>query len=137
MRRPVTRKKRANPSEISLHMSVAAYLRRAWPADLLWFHVPNGEKRDKAAAGKLKGMGVRAGVPDFVFIMPNAQAAFLELKAQGGELSTAQIDFRNQALAVGCGYATARSMEEAEAILARWLAAYGLSLRARILGAAA
>lgn len=33
--------------------------------DLAWlFHPANGEKRDKATAGKLKSMGVRAGVPD-------------------------------------------------------------------------
>ena len=28
------------------------------------FHVPNGEKRDKATAAKLKRMGVKSGVPD-------------------------------------------------------------------------
>lgn len=131
-RLPVTRARRSLPKEISLHMSVAAFLRRAWPAELVWFHVPNGEKRDKAAAGKLKGMGVLAGVPDFVFVMPNAQAAFLELKTKGGVLSDVQIAFRDRTLAVGCGYATARTIEEAEQILSRWLAAYGLSLRAHI-----
>lgn len=38
-----------------------------YPA-LKWaFHVPNGEKRDKATAAKLKEMGTKPGVPDVIF----------------------------------------------------------------------
>jgi elongation factor P hydroxylase len=137
-RNPLTRKARGLPvAEISLHMSVAAFLRRAWPAELVWFHVPNGEKRDKATAGKLKGMGVLAGAPDFIFIMPNGQAAFLELKRVDGEFSEQQIEFRDRVLACGCGYASARSPEDAERVLSRWLSKYGLRLRATMLGRAA
>lgn len=131
-RRPVTRAK-VPQKEVSLHMSVAAYLRRACPDAVLWFHVPNGEKRDARTAGKLKAMGVLAGVPDFVFVMPNAQAAFIELKVGDNGLSSAQIEFRAQALSSGCAYATARSMEEVEAILTRWLAAYDLKPRASVI----
>ena len=33
--------------------------------EMKWlFHVPNGEKRDKATAGRLKRLGVKRGVPD-------------------------------------------------------------------------
>lgn len=130
MRGPATRARRIAPAkELSLHMSVAALLRRGWPANLIWFHCPNGERRDKATAGKLKGMGVLPGVPDFVFVMPNGQAAFLELKARAGETSPAQDDFCDRAKACGCAYAVARSMEDVETILTRWLGAYGLKLR--------
>lgn len=131
-RRPATRVRKAPVKEIGLHMTVAAFLRRAWPAHLLWWHTPNGEARDARTGGKLKGMGVLPGVPDFVFILPNGQAAFLELKAPSGGLSEAQIDFRDKALVAHCGYATARSPEEAEQTLARWLDAYGLRLSATI-----
>jgi hypothetical protein len=113
-------------------MSVAAYLRRACPETVLFFHVPNGEKRDARTAGKLKGMGVLAGVPDFVFIMPNGQAAFLELKVGTNGLSEPQIEFLNRVLACRCGYAVARSLEEVEQILSRWLGCYGLKLRATL-----
>lgn len=130
MRRPATRTRKVK--EIGLHMSAAAYLRRACPGEVLWFHVPNGEKRDESTAGKLKAMGVLAGVPDFVFVLPNAQAAFLELKAADGVLSDPQIDFRDRVLAAGCGYATARSLDEVEAVLVRWLACFGLTPSARI-----
>lgn len=122
-------------SELTVHMQVAAYLRRAMPQPafpVIWFHVPNGEKRDKRTAGKLRSMGVLAGVPDFVFIMPNGQAAFLELKSATGDLSDAQHEFRERARAIGCGYATARTLDEAVATLERWLAAYNLRPRATL-----
>ncbi|WP_263079516.1 VRR-NUC domain-containing protein [Endozoicomonas sp. Mp262] len=34
------------------------------------FHPPNGGKRDKATAGKLKAMGVKPGVPDVFCMLP-------------------------------------------------------------------
>lgn len=118
--------------EISLHMSAAAFMRRALPPEIIWYHCPNGEVRDKATAGKLKGMGVLAGVPDLCFVMPNGQAAFLELKVGGGRLDDDQITFGFRARSVGCGHAVATTMEEVEAVLARWMTAYGLKLRATI-----
>lgn len=123
--------RRASP-ERALHMSAAAFIRRAWPEHLPWTHFPAGELRDKATAGKLKGMGLMPGWPDFIFIMPNGQFAALELKARAGVLSEAQITVRAQLLACGCGYAVARSMEEVEATLSRWAGAYGLALRATL-----
>ncbi len=46
-------------------------------------HVPNGGKRDKAAAAAMKRQGVKAGVPDIV--LPAARAGYhgmyIELKA--------------------------------------------------------
>lgn len=135
--------RRANPTqgvrlppqkEISLHVSAAAFMRRALPPEIVFAHVPNGEVRDKATAGKLWAMGVLAGFADFVLIMPvNGQAAFLELKSKAGVLSDAQVEFKRRVEANNCGYATARTMEEVEAILARWCAAYGLKLRATLM----
>lgn len=133
MRSPATRAPRKAPtSEIALHMSTAAYLRRAWPENIPFSHFPAGERRDKGTAGKLKAMGLAPGWPDFIFLMPNGQAAFLELKAADGVLSPAQIEFRTRALALGCGYATARSLDEVERTVTRWLAAYGLKPRATL-----
>ena len=127
---PATRRRRRPvASEINLHMAVAAYLRRAWPAHLPWTHFPAGELRSAGTGGKLKAMGLAPGWSDFIFAMPNGQAAFLELKRAGGVLSDVQIEFREKVIALGCGYATARSPEEAEIVLTRWLDAYGLKPR--------
>jgi hypothetical protein len=122
---------RPKVKEVSLHMSAAAFLRRAWPEHLPWSHFPAGERRDAKTGAKLKAMGLAPGWPDFIFVLPNGQAAFLELKAPDGQLSDNQIEFRDRVLALHCGYATARSLDEVERTLSRWLDAYGLKLRAR------
>lgn len=56
---------------------------------ILFFHIPNGEARSKSGAGRLKAMGVKAGVPD-IFIAdippgePLARGVFIELKRTRG-----------------------------------------------------
>jgi hypothetical protein len=123
---------KAKASELSLHFTVEAYLKRAWPAHLRYTHFPAGELRDLGTARKLAQMGLKRGWPDFIFVMPNGQFAGLELKAPGGKLSDDQAALRADLMACGAGYATARSPEEVETIITRWLDAYGLKPRATI-----
>lgn len=49
----------------------------------LIYHVPNGGHRHKAVAAKLKGQGVKAGVPDLVLPMARAGhfGLYIEFKA--------------------------------------------------------
>lgn len=144
-RRPATRAARGlKPSETSIHMSVAAFIRHAWPDDLPWWHTPNGGKRQTVTrtkrdgsvvtyspeAAKLKAMGALAGVPDLAFILPNAQIAFIELKTPKGNLSEEQVGFRDRALDLRCGYEVCRSVDEVEAVLSRWLSLFQRKLRA-------
>ncbi len=53
-----------------------------------WFHVPNGGGRHPVEAARLKAMGVKRGVPDFIIIDPPpngiAHGAALELKRRNG-----------------------------------------------------
>jgi hypothetical protein len=119
--------------EISLHIQAASFMFRAMPPEVIWFHCPNGEVRDKATAGKLKAMGVLPGVFDFGLIWPNGQASWLELKVGDNDLSEEQVKFQDRARANRCGTATAWTLEQVEEILARWCGAYGLKLRASIL----
>lgn len=51
----------------------------------LCFAIPNGGKRSKATAGKLKAEGVKAGVPDlFLPVARNGyHGLFIELKVNG------------------------------------------------------
>jgi hypothetical protein len=135
-----TRSSRRKPvvpvSETSLHYAVADFLRLAWPPELPWVHVPMGENRgDKItrtgkdgraytyspSGAKLKRMGARPGWADLTFILPNGQAAFIELKSHDGVLSDEQADFAIEVRALKCGYQICRSLEEVEATLTRWL----------------
>lgn len=59
----------------------------------LLFAIPNGGRRDARTAASLKMEGVRAGVPDIFFALPNQcnHGLFLEMKkTSGGRVSPEQ-----------------------------------------------
>lgn len=73
----------------------------------LLFAIPNGGKRNKAVAAKLKREGVRSGVPDLFLACPSSNMAglFIEMKVGKNKPTKNQKfylnDLRNR------GYATA------------------------------
>jgi hypothetical protein len=88
------------------------------------FHCPNGEKRDSITASKLMAMGVKAGVPDLIFILPDGKVAWVELKLKKGKLSKVQEKFRIRLLEKGQHYILVQSdlKEEATDYLGQELA---------------
>jgi hypothetical protein len=82
----------------------------------VWFHVPNGEKRDRVTATKLKQMGVRPGVADFI-ILHKGQSIALELKREGGRMSKDQIGFEKVWRANGGSYLVVFSIKMAEDLI--------------------
>lgn len=54
--------------EDDLQRAVVQYLDVALPADAVAYAVPNGGKRSRTEAARLKGLGVRAGVPDLAIV---------------------------------------------------------------------
>src|SRR5262245_46709672 len=94
----------ATPKEHELQIQLVTMLRWALRPDVIVFHCPNGELRDKRAASKLRALGTLPGVPDLIFcwceVMPDDPGGgkqfcvlFLELKRPGGKLSTEQAAF--------------------------------------------
>lgn len=78
-------------SEYLFHIHVASLLKKIQLSgvDFLFWHTPNGESRSKAAGGRLKLMGVLAGVPDLCLMM-NGRLIFIELKRGTGTTSKPQ-----------------------------------------------
>lgn len=79
--------------EDEIHERVVAALRAAgWEG--CFFHCPNGGKRDKRTAEKLKRMGVSPGVPDLIIVEPpkgtDRPGAVIEIKKIGGRVSKEQ-----------------------------------------------
>lgn len=68
--------------------------RQQYPEARLMFAIPNGGHRHKAVAAKLRAEGVKPGIPDL--FLPVARGGyhglFIEMKAKGGRLRTAQIE---------------------------------------------
>jgi len=102
--------------EAAFQIAVAIMLRQELPAGVVWFHVPNGEMRDYATARKLKDMGVRPGVADFIFL-DRGRSLAIELKTPRGRLSDNQEGFSNAWRAAGGAYEIARSLADVRAIL--------------------
>lgn len=103
-------------SEIDFHLQawklISAYKRR----DVLAFHVPNGEKRDRRTAARLQAMGVRPGVSDFVVIV-RGSVHFVELKTEKGVVSSDQKVFLADAETAGCCTHVVRSMDQLAGVL--------------------
>ena len=70
------------------------------------FHPANGGWRSRVEGAILKGMGVRAGVPDIVAVK-NGRCYALELKAPDGRLTPAQRDAHAALVAAGATVAVA------------------------------
>lgn len=108
-------------SEHQLQIAVSQMLKLFATPGVIYYHVPNGGLRNKREAAKLKAYGLRAGVPDFAFVLPPlGQSAYLELKAPKGRLSPEQKTFRDEAIAAGAKWNCADSPELACDILYSW-----------------
>ena len=77
--------------ETELHKLLVKALEAKYP-DLLFWHTPNGGKRNPREGAKLKAMGTRAGVPDLFFPVPTGKhnGLFIELKGPRGRVSDHQ-----------------------------------------------
>lgn len=113
--------------EEALQIAAADFLDLAMPEDARWFHVPNGELRHPAVAGKLKAMGVKPGVGD-VIVLYGPTFIWIELKTAKGTLSEAQLEWRAFCKAVGAPWKLCRSVLEVE----DFLRSCGLKLRATL-----
>ena len=109
------------PIERRVHCAVADLLRSAARKDWVWLHVPNGEYRSPATTALLARLGVRAGAFDLLFIAPNGEHRWMEIKrAAGGRLSPAQQQFATELERCGVPYAVAGGFDQAVEVLQSW-----------------
>ena len=109
--------------EQRLQREVANYLSWALMPPTWFTAIPaggGGELRGKI----LKGMGLRAGVPD-ILIVHDGQAKWLELKSPRGVLSEAQRATHSALNATGCPVVICRSLDEVRGAVWAW----GIPLR--------
>lgn len=103
--------------EQTLQRSVIQFLDAVLPSGAWAFHIPNGGGRSRVEGAILKGMGVRAGIPDIEIIW-QGRAYWIELKAGRGRASEAQIAAHARLQECGCWpVATCRSIDDVEAAL--------------------
>jgi hypothetical protein len=78
------------------------------------FSIPNGGKRDKATAGKLKAEGALAGVADLQLARHSGQygALFIEMKTRTGRQADTQRNWQQLIEKDGYKYVICRSLSE-------------------------
>lgn len=102
----------------------AAYASGRYPELELMHHIPNGGKRDKIAAAKLRAQGVKRGIPDIFLPVPRggAHGLYIELKrADGGTLSAEQKEIIPKLLKQGYEVAVCHGAEQAISVITRYL----------------
>jgi hypothetical protein len=110
---------RRNRPEDIIQRAVFDHLRVRCAPGVYAFHVPNGGRRSRVEAAILKGLGVRAGVPD-VMAVKDGRTYGLEVKAPGGRLSAAQRSAHAALRAAGAIVVTSYGLDDAVAQLERW-----------------
>lgn len=118
------------PSELQLQISLVEWCRWKLRPDVLFWHTPNGEERDKRTAAKLKAMGVLPGVADLTFMwraLLGLRVLFLELKATGRKQTVEQSAFGLAVQTMGASYHVVDNIDEAMRIIE----SYGLTMKGR------
>lgn len=134
-------------AEDELQRAIVNWLRYALRPDVRFCHVPNGGKRRRIEAARLKGLGVEAGWPDLslawseprsialgfagassavakamhaIAETPVSRSAFIELKFGDGKLTAKQLDFQRWCRENGIPHAVARSLDEVTDAVRSW-----------------
>jgi len=109
-----------NRPEEDLQKAVVALLTVTLTDDVFWFHVPNQKgTRSGFEARLLKGLGVKPGVADLLFLF-RGQVFALELKAPKAYQSPTQKEFEATCKRVGVPYMLCRSIDEVQGAIAGW-----------------
>jgi hypothetical protein len=83
------------------------------------FHAANGGARSRVEAAILKGLGVRAGVPDVIAVKDGRTYA-MEIKSPGGRLTAAQNAAHAALRAAGADVAVSYGLDDALKRLEAW-----------------
>jgi hypothetical protein len=105
--------------EAALQSAIVDYVRAVAPQCLI-FAVPNAASRDENGRPANAVAGLTAGIPDLGLMIPGGKTAWIEVKADGGSLSKAQIAIRDRMIAMGMPRIVARSVDEVRVALAHW-----------------
>jgi len=104
--------------EQDIQKNLLAYIAQACVNDLFVFHVPNGGYRRPVEAMIFKSLGVVPGMPD-LFLIHKGHLFALEIKAEKGRLSPAQVltmaELRDAGVNVAAAWGLDQCIEQLDA----------------------
>jgi len=125
------RRKPVDREEQDFQIAVVNLLTLALLPGTMFFHVPNGGKRNRIEAAILKAMGVKAGFPDLGILHLGRLFTMEAKRRKGGKLSKAQQDCHEELRAAGVPVVEIRTVDDVLRALVAW------SIPTRIKGAMA
>lgn len=111
------------PSEHAEQVSLVQWFERQYPQERI-FAIPNGGKRGKLEAMRLKQEGVRSGVPDLMIPTPSGgfHGLFIEMKrSSGGTVAKEQKDWMSYLVLKGYKAEVCKGYKEARAVIESYL----------------
>jgi hypothetical protein len=111
---------RAQASEFELQCAIVDTLRVSAKKDWYWTSIEHGGLKDKVTAQKHHRKGIKAGIPDLLFIGPDGGHRWLEIKVKYGRVSDEQEAFGEMLTGRGVPWEVVWSYDEAIAVLTRW-----------------
>ena len=106
-------------SAMRLQQSVVEWLRIARPG-CLWFHAPARTDFAPRLRNGLARLGIGAGVPDLVFLLPGGRVACVVLRDGARQPSRAERAFAVRCRDLGVPYHSAQSVAEVAGHLKTW-----------------
>jgi hypothetical protein len=116
---PARRRTVSLQREDNIQRVLFAHLNRRAARGVVYWHTPNGGKRQISEAAKFKRLGVRPGMPD-VMLLRGGELFALELKTDTGRLSDDQRATLQSLTAAGATVATAYGLDHALKLLEQW-----------------
>lgn len=102
----------------------ASWMEKQIPELHLMHAIPNGGKRDKVTAARLKAEGVKPGVPDICLPVPRGDkhGLYIEMKRRkGGSVSADQLKWLDNLMRQGYECHVCRGCEEARSVILDYL----------------
>jgi hypothetical protein len=118
---------RRSPESVD-HRAVVTHAQARAKSGVVWWHTPNGGRRDPKTGAQMRRLGTKAGVSDLLFFREGRcdcgarrlEGFALELKRPGGRLSEAQLEFLARFNDAGGHSAVAEGLDRALACLEAW-----------------
>lgn len=119
-----------SPPELEVHFMIADALSYGIEPGWFWWHTPNGGervafinakgKRVSPEAARLKRMGVKPGISDFLLLSPTGDLHALELKREGKIPTVDQLYFLRIVDRSGGQAAWVDNFDDAMSVLKNW-----------------
>jgi hypothetical protein len=97
--------------EAKVQKEIVDYIRTVAPQCMV-FAIPNGSQRTATGRPANAVVGFTAGAPDLVVVVPGGRVLWLEVKAEKGRVSDAQLKFHLDLQARSHDIAVVRSLDD-------------------------